>query len=259
MKLISLNAWGGKLYQPLVNFIKKNSQNTDIFCFQEVFNADSQKNNPANFRLNLYNQLSKILKNHQGYFAPSLDNYLILSRSQVERVKFNLSFGLAIFIKKDLKINSTGDLFVYRKRSVFDPQNLNTLPRNLQFITFTKFGKKFNVCNLHGIWLKEGKKDSTSRTKQSEKINKFLAEQEGEKILCGDFNLDINTKSLEILEDNLINLIKKYKIETTRNKLFPGEEKFADYLFVSKGINVVNFQVPNVETSDHLPLILEFE
>ena len=68
-------------------------------------------------------------------------------------------------------------------------------------------------------------------------------------------------------------LILENKIKTTRNfhawrqakemvadgYRFYGEQKFADYVFVSKDVKVKNFEVPNIEISDHLPLILDFE
>ena len=32
-----------------------------------------------------------------------------------------------------------------------------------------------------------------------------------------------------------------------------------DYVFVSPEVKVIDFSVPNIEISDHLPLILDFE
>lgn len=61
-----------------------------------------------------------------------------------------------------------------------------------------------------------------------------------------------------MLESNMINLIKKYNIPTTRNKYFPGKDKFADYTFISPDINAQDFRVPTAEISDHLPMILDF-
>lgn len=65
-----------------------------------------------------------------------------------------------------------------------------------------------------------------------------------------------------MLEKGMINLIKEYKIPTTRNKLAVRYDqiidKFADYIIVSSGVKVLDFQVPNIEISDHLPMILEF-
>ena len=40
---------------------------------------------------------------------------------------------------------------------------------------------------------------------------------------------------------------------------FFGKQHFADYVFVSKDVKVKKFEVPYLEISDHLPLILDFE
>lgn len=258
MKLICLNTWGGHLYKPLINFIKDNSKDTDIFCLQEVFDTTSNIKTIEERRMNLYDEISKILRNHQGYFAPSLKDYVIVSQSRIVKTNFNLYSGLSIFVKKQINVDSNGDFFVHKDIHTFNPDNLNTIPKNAQFITFTKSGKKFTICNLHGIWLKEGKEDSPERLKQSEKINEFLKKMPGGKILCGDLNLEISTQSIKILEKNMRNLIKEYKISTTRNSNFPGNEKFADYVFISPDIKVNDFAVPNIKVSDHLPMILEF-
>ncbi|MBI2334808.1 endonuclease/exonuclease/phosphatase family protein [Candidatus Daviesbacteria bacterium] len=257
MKLISLNVWGGKIFKPLLTFIKKHSKDTDIFCFQEVFNTTSKIQESFGYRTNLYQEISAILPSHQGYLAPALDNYLLGSH-QKKYTNFNLSAGLSVFVKKNLRLISSGDFFVYRKRNKFNLGNSNTVPRNVQYISFTHKNKKYTICNLHGIWLENGKQDSHSRIEQSKKIIKFLDKQQGSKILCGDFNLSMNTKSLKILEEDLINLIKNYHIPGTRSKHFHGHEKFADYTFVSPDINIINFQVPDAVVSDHLPMILEF-
>lgn len=257
MKLISLNTWGGKIFEPLINFIKQQSKDTDIFCFQEVFTTTSNHTETSGFRTNLYNEITKILEDHQGYFAAAIDNYPVGS-FQGKHTDFNLSSGLAIFIRKTLAVKSYGDFFIYRDKNNYNLDDFNTMPKNAQYIIFTTEGKKITVCNTHGIWHTQGKGDSPSRIQQSQKIKQFLDLQQGEKILCGDFNLKLNTKSLKILENDLDNLIRKYHIPTTRNKYFPREEKFADYIFVSPGIRVESFQVPEVDISDYLPMILEF-
>lgn len=256
MKLISLNTWGGKLYPALIQFIKNNSKDTDVFCFQEVFNTPTQNFEHAGYRLNFYQEISRVLQNFEGYYASTQNHYVFLTGF----VDFELSYGLAIFIKKNIKILEEGDFFVFRERNGADPQNLSyTLPRNVQYIKFVWKDTLMTVCNFHGIWFPGPKLDSPERLKQSEKIKNFLEKQEGEKILCGDFNLKLNTESLKILEGNMKNLVKDYKIPTTRSKLYDRvEDKFADYILVSPGIKVLDFQVPNIDLSDHLPMILEF-
>lgn len=256
MKLISLNTWGGRCFNPLIQFIKQHLD-ADIFCFQEIFDTTSNLTEVLGYRVNLLKEISKILQNHKGYFAPSIDNYLIGS-FQKEFTDFNLSSGLAIFIRKTLTVKFFGDFFLFRKKNNYTLGDFNTMPKNAQYIIFSLEGKKFVICNAHGLWNTQGKQDLPSRIQQSQKIKKFLDNQKGGKILCGDFNLDIHTKSVKILEENMVNLIKKYNIQTTRNKHSPGSEKFADYTFVSPRINIKSFQVPNIEVSDHLPMILEF-
>ena len=257
MKLISLNTWGGKTFEPLINFIKQGSTNTDIFCFQEVFNTTSTTKKSYGYRTNLYSEIIKTLSNHNGYFVSSINNYLVGS-FQNHFTKYNLSSGLAIFVRNTYKINSSGNFFIFGKKNSYQLGDFNTMPKNAQYVIFENQGKKFVVCNVHGIWVKEGKRDTTSRIEQSKKIRDFLDLQKGMKILCGDFNLEANTKSIRILETNMINLIRKNNIQTTRSELYIGENKHADYIFVSKDINVADFQLPNITISDHLPMILEF-
>lgn len=36
MKIVTLNVWGGKLYEPFINFIKEKSEEVEIFCFQDA-------------------------------------------------------------------------------------------------------------------------------------------------------------------------------------------------------------------------------
>lgn len=259
MKLICLNLWGGKKFKPLIEFIKGQSKDTDIFCFQEVFKTNSGIIESHGFRLNFYDEISKILPDFQSFFAPCVDNY-IAGAFLPKFEDFNLSWGLAIFIHKKFQVTSDGDFFVFGGKNTFDPKDLNSLPRNIQYITITDQGKKFIICNLHGIWRKGEKIDYSSRIIQSEKINNFLDQFTNEaKILCGDFNLNINTKSLKILEKNMENLIRKYNIPTTRSKLYTWGDKYADYTLVSSNIKVLNFEVSNIEVSDHLPMILEFD
>ena len=257
MKLISLNTWGGKQYKPLISFIKKHSANTDIFSFQEVFNTTSETLENSGFRLNLYSEISILLSNFQGYFLSTVDNY-IAGSFQPNIIDFNLSWGQAIFVKKKIKVKSSGSFYVYGSKTEFDPKDWNSFPRAVLYVTLQEESSLFTICNLHGIWTKEGKADTSSRISQSSRINDFLDKQGGEKILAGDLNLNMDTQSIKILEKKMINLIKNYNIPTTRSSFFPRLEKFADYTFVTPDIKVLNFEVPDVEISDHLPMMLEF-
>ena len=84
-------------------------------------------------------------------------------------------------------------------------------------------------------------------------------------IFGGDFNLDINTNALRLIEgEHYRNLIKEFGVTSTRTKAYrdynkDGVSLYADYVLVSQNVNVRSFQVHN-ETlaSDHAPLVVEF-
>ena len=67
-------------------------------------------------------------------------------------------------------------------------------------------------------------------------------------------------KSLKIFEEfGLTNLISKFGIVSTRSKKYTKEVKFADYVFTSNNLEILKFKVLENESSDHLPLLLEFK
>lgn len=228
MKLLFLNAWGGTVKPLIQNYIKDKSLNTDIFCFQESF-----KNNEWLFKdvLSAYSHISdfKYFNKDDGYYQST-------------------------YLNKSIKTNSIETIF----------KN----DRDTGLCLFTSFlfnNKPLSLCNVHGIWKPGDKFDTPGRLKQSSQIIDFLKNIDTPKIIGGDFNLEFDTQSVKMFEDNgYINLIKKYNISTTRNNLswarFPDNKQyFADYVFISPDVNVLNFSVPNIEVSDHLPLILEIK
>ena len=151
LKLETVNIWGGRVYQPLMEHTQKQAQTVDIFCFQEVYSTQSSRtstreitgldslhqptnNYPA--RANIYQELKKGLPEFHGYYYSSQDHYDIYGP-----VDYPLSFGLAMFVKKTLRVETEGDLFVHRaKNSVVGTDNA-TIGRNLQYVQFHRNGK----------------------------------------------------------------------------------------------------------------------
>jgi endonuclease/exonuclease/phosphatase family metal-dependent hydrolase len=52
----------------------------------------------------------------------------------------------------------------------------------------------------------------------------------------------------------LANLIAQHAVTSTRTSLYPRAERFADYVFVSAGADVLEFGALPDEVSDHAPL-----
>lgn len=234
MRIIFLNSWFGKVGKPYFDFVKKASSKTDIFCFMEV--------TPE-----LYLELSQILKGFKVLYEKG---------SLIESL--GIICGQAIYIRKGISIIKSCKVSIYRQSS-----------RDVGFMQFVgiSFGKKkYCLGSLHGKTLPGTKIDTTTRLKQSQRVINFFADKDGPKIIGGDFNLNPDTRSIKMFEEaGYRNLIRDFGIKETRNRLsweqFPNEEKqhFADYCFVSPEVKVQNFEVPNIEISDHLPLILDFE
>lgn len=245
MKLITLNTWGGPILQPLLDFVSTKGKETDIFCLQEVYHeADATSYDHPEDCYELFNELKKILPSHEGYFhAYHKDDY-----------------GLGMFASKRLNLISIDNHFVHKHKGFIPEGRLGHHARNIQIAKIESSGKKYNVVNFHGLWNGQGKTDTEERINQSKKIIEALEKLEGEIVFCGDFNLLPDTQSIKMFEDfGLRNLIKEYGVTDTRTNLYDKSVRFADYIFVSSGIEVKDFKVLPDVVSDHAPLYLEFE
>ncbi len=257
MKLLSLNIWGGTQGQPLFNYLMAEAKDTDIFCFQEVFSAKE----PAPLvsseaRMYMFEELEKMLPSFHGVFCQRSSGYNYHSA-----VEFPVSHGLAIFVKESIKIIGS------RAETIGAPTDphasLADGDTKIQILDLALANGSLSVFNYHGPALPGDKLDTPERILCSEALKALLEKSQSKaKILCGDFNLMPETQSIKILEAGMRNLIKEYAIKSTRNKIswnkYHNIQHFADYTFVSPGVEVKSFEVPYNEVSDHLPMILEF-
>lgn len=259
MKILSLNTWGGTQFKELREFIMRHEPTTDVFCFQEI--SVSGKIQPLDEvpRKNLARDLIDILPDFQYFYAPFQEGF------NWEPVDYEMSLANVIFVRNTYNVLEHGHTFVHGEKNGLDFEeakvgNWHSMPRLVQFVEI-EGGP--TVYNFHGYWHKDGKHDTEERFLQSANILKVLEQHEGTKILCGDFNLNIDTESLRMLETQgaLRNLIKEYPIHTTRNHLYPKKDimPYADYVLVSPDVEVTAFSVPDEPVSDHLPMILEYK
>jgi endonuclease/exonuclease/phosphatase family metal-dependent hydrolase len=253
MKLLSLNIWCGKVYTPLMDYIKEQAKDTDIFCFQEVLDTPTDNTSTRNFRANIYEELGKILPNHVGYFSSEQEGV-----DPIGNVNFPITFGKAMFIRKSLDVKNVDDVFVYRRRNGRVNDDNTTHPASLQYAIINKEGTIYTIAHLHGLWNGRGKTDTEDRLEQSRKVKEFLNGAEGKIVFCGDLNLSPDTRSLAMIKKGLIDLIDINGVTTTRSSLYGKPDKFADYTIVSPDVEVKKFNVPSDEISDHLAMILEF-
>jgi endonuclease/exonuclease/phosphatase family metal-dependent hydrolase len=229
MKIIFLNAFEGKI-DGIKQFIQDQSADTDIFCFQESLDKSISKIFCLDELINYQHFFDTKQVNPTDLFANATfikSNYLVSNSHTIAKDDLDVGMGL------------------YTQIKVSD-------------------NKILNICNTHGNARPGDKQDNSARLRQSQNIIDFFKDLSGPKIIGGDFNLDYNTKSVQMFEANgYVNLIKKFNIPTTRNKIawdqFKNKQLYADFIFVSPDVKITNFSVPNLLISDHLPMILEIE
>jgi len=253
MKVITLNTWGGRGGKVgILSFFQKYRDDIDIFCLQEIwaapyknlegYLAGGREIKQSEIMTYGKQEISAILPDHHSFFRP---HYLD-------------SFGLLSLVKKDLNIKEEGEFFVHKHKGYEPKGDIGNHARNLQYTKITLGGKIINIVNFHGLWNGKGKSDCDERLIQSNKIAEFIRNINGEIVFCGDFNLSPDTESLKILENlGLRNLIKEFNITSTRTSHYTKPEKYADYILVSKNVNVKDFKVLPEEVSDHSPLFLD--
>ncbi len=242
MRLMVLNIWGGNMLDKLADFVSEQSDSTHIFCFQEVL--DSKKD------------VTDLPYQYKGRTSRTLTKQL--SRFKPYLTEPYTSFGerLATFVRNDIQVRENSwEILVPQQET--DEYSIGS---NLQYVTMKTGDSEFLVANVHGFWLKGNYGDTTERIEQSKKIIRVLTQFKEPKILCGDFNLAPDTKSIGMLESSMNNLIKKYAIETTRSILAEKSKgRIVDYIFVSPDIDVRDFKTVDSKTSDHLALRLDFQ
>lgn len=252
MKLITLNIWGGKVHDPLIEFLNNQKSSADIFCFQEVFFGLPSAPSIQGTVPHISSEVSDLLQDFQFLFRFSPEgSYFQGEPTQDTRV------GLAVFVRKQITVLEHGGLFTYKPSSAFAQDPKLTMTGNCEFVKIEYAGQQVLIANLHGVWQASGKEDTDIRLTQSKILKEFLARHQGPKILCGDFNMLPQTQSMSVLEDGMQNVIIQKNIQSTRSELYTKAEKYSDYILVSPEIQVSDLQVPQITVSDHLPLILE--
>lgn len=249
MKLITLNTWAGRIKEPFTQFLKTHATEADIFCFQEIFNkyeegttADYIEKDDAN--THILQEITDLLPDFTAHFCPVAENV----------------YGIAIFLKKGIEVINSGEVLLYANPLYDGNDATSDHDRKMQWIHIKEGKKDVVIMNIHGHYDASGKDDTPNRIAQSKIINTFI-ESLGfvPKILVGDFNLNPETESIKLIEKYFINLVKEHDIKTTRTELYTGDDRHADYVFISSEILLEEFKVLPDVVSDHAPLYIKFD
>ncbi|MCL5438431.1 MAG: endonuclease/exonuclease/phosphatase family protein [Patescibacteria group bacterium] len=246
IKFINLNIWQGRLLEEAIEFIK--SQKPDIVSLQEVYNKN---NHGTEKRHKTFEIFKKELNFLYTSFAPAFIHVNEGKTLQGNAIFSNFSIIPEEIIFYDIPF---GDFYMRTwKDSRF-------VPRNLQHVVIKIDDKKINVFNTQGIWGTDGK-DNRRRLAMSRTIIDKIKNKQNV-VLSGDFNVSPNTKTVGNIEKYLNNVFKDELITSfnMRRKDNPGyASAIVDMVFMSKNIKVLDHFCPQVDVSDHLPLVCVFE
>lgn len=249
IKFVCLNLWdGGRLLPDILTFLKE--QDADIVALQEVYNG-TDPSFPAQYRS------LEVLRKALGYphddFAPA-----VLDKVSVGKV----DGGNAVLSK--LPIAAHDVVFFnepYGERDFSDPDRNPKTPRNLQHVQLKTAGKDLHVFNLQGVWDLDGDNYSPQRRRMSEVIIKNITGKQPA-ILAGDTNAKTTNQAMRAIEKHLTSVFGD-ELATTfnmRRKDNPGYATASvDMVFISPTIRVISKSCPDIDISDHLPLIVTLE
>lgn len=249
----------------LEKFLKE--EKSDIICLQEVTRKVDESSHDAFISKKIIDSATSQLSNE--FYAPNWSLKDFWQENFHGKELFEHDFGGVVefgnYVRSKYKIVQAKDIFVQGSFAyITDWDTFAAHPgeeqRNVQIVDVQIGKQMLRILNYHGIWSKD--KKGTSRT---EAASKFLLELVSEvtypTVLCGDFNLFPDTKSIQMLKEKFVSLVDKYKITHTRpqyNELSSSKRNVVDYMFVTKDIAVDSFTVIDSDVSDHFPLLLEF-
>lgn len=253
MRLLCLNVWGGRKFATLTKFVQEYRQETDIFCFQEVFHTSSNRRRAGKDRANLLDELTRLLPDFNYIYEPTERGY----DNERNHYPFDLTIGLATFVRKPFSIIKAESLYVFGKQFGMQGDDFATAGRPVLVATVKAQDKSYVIANFHGLWNRNYRRDDPDRLEQSRKLRRVMESWKSPAVLCGDFNLNPDTRSFRMLSEGWQDLISDFEITDTRSSLFPYEDRYCDYMLVSPGVTIRSFSVPNVTVSDHLPLVAD--
>ena len=242
MKLLSLNMWQGRIGSILLNHLK--SMDLDFACMQEGVDYKGHS-------LGLvcpYQNVGSVLDLENQFFSKLISTKLG-SKS--------LGFGNVTY--SNIPFTQTSTIFTrgeHKEDYDFDKDDYNI--RAFQHVLIDINNKKLNILNHHGHHIDSHKLGDEETERQVKQISDYIKTLEGAVILCGDFNLSPESKSIRLLDKSLRNLSVENKLTTTRSKLTYKNE-VCDYIFVNDKVKINSFAMDETIISDHNALIIDFD
>lgn len=264
LRILSLNAWGGRLFTPLMDYLRR--EDPDVLCLQEVVRTHEaspewlvyrDKGVELPQRARLFDEIKALFPDHDAFFFPTASGPLFDGERAVSS-----EFGLATFIRRTYPVLGETAGFVHGQ---FSPDGWGPHPRarNAHCVRIFDYGGRFpiTIAQMHGLRDTGGKEDTPERAAQAEALARMIETvwQSRERlVVCGDFNVLPGSVTFATLARlGLSDLVTGRGFADTRTSHYTKDGRFADYMLVNAAVNVLHFDVvSSPEVSDHRPLFL---
>lgn len=261
-----LNGWGGKLHEELRDYLR--AEQPDVLCLQEVVHTPASSKDWLTYRdgdhvlpqrANFFRDVREALPQHVAAFFPASQGVLWDGDRSIPS-----QWGLATFVRTDYPIIGQHAGFVHKD---FSPEGYGDHPRSrsAHVIRLYDFSRDWpiTIAHMHGLRDLRGKLDTPERLDQARQLVRMIraVAPPGERlVVCGDFNVEPDSRTFEILAEELrlTDLVTGGGYTGTRTSHYAKAGRFADYMLVAPPVEVSSFAVvAQPEVSDHCPLILE--
>ena len=224
-------------------------ENADVVMLQEVLGSDDSTL-PSHYR-SLETLQQRLHYPHQDFAPSTYDKFLwgTMPNGNAVLSRFPISSRAVTPLYGEPNIDNP--------RDPFDPKYYPMIPRNLQHVALDTPAGEVNVFNLQGVWDLDGDNVSPQRQKMSDVI---LRETEGRSrvIIAGDTNAKHTNPVMRAIEQRYTNVFGD-ELSTSfnmRRKDNPGyASAVVDMIYISDDLKLVDKSCPDVDVSDHLPLI----
>jgi endonuclease/exonuclease/phosphatase family metal-dependent hydrolase len=265
MRIVSLNAWGGRLGNVLLDWIAAAAP--DVLCLQEVVHTPGTDSEVLTYRdgehvleqrANLYREVCRALPGHAATFCPAARGDLWQGDAAIAS-----DWGIATFVRGDLPVVGQRQDFVFK---TFSPDGFGAHPRSRTAHALRLYDpaalRYLSITQMHGLRDPRGKIDTPERLSQAERLIdlcRSVTRSGDVRVVCGDFNVAPDSATLtRLAATGLTELVTLFRHPGTRTSHYPKPGRHADYMLISDPALVRRFEVVRQpEVSDHAPLLLE--
>jgi endonuclease/exonuclease/phosphatase family metal-dependent hydrolase len=250
IKVISLNIWKSKILDNTIEFIRQ--EMPDILCLQEVYDSKDPAH-PEKYRA--FSVLQETFPEYTGN-VHEVEYLQVLPEGKIPH-------GIAVLSKFQVSAH-TADHFVRpMDEEYYDlRENFPNVSHAIQVVTLETPDGFVNVCNLHGVWDMNGDDYTPARKNMSDAILRNVKGRE-RVIITGDTNAKLTNKCLTDIMETYKSVVDPARTHSTfnmRRKSDPGYATAAvDVILHGPEFRVIDAGVPDVDASDHLPVVATLE